>query len=116
MMVSYPNGSRTRSQVDESRSAQARTQEAAQAFLEGPIAAVEMKDDIFNGLRNTRIGDAESWRRFIQSAPIAERAYLGQVHELLRQMAEEGKGKEKNAWLYNFRTKACLFYDLGGTA
>ena len=72
-----------------------------------------MKDDVFEGLRDTRLADPESWRRFVQSAPLAERAYLSQVHELLLNMAKEGKGRERNAWVYNFRTKACLLYDLG---
>ena len=93
--------------------AQTRTQEVAQAYLEGPILAVEMKDDVFNGLRDTRIPDPDGWRRFIQSAPLAERDYLSDLHKLLLDMASEGKGKERNAWVYNFRTRACFLYDLG---
>ena len=112
VLVAQSRGKKTnrRNVVDD---AQARAHEAAQAFLAGPIAAVEMKDDVFDGLRATRLTDPDSWRRFVQGAPLAERAYLGQVHDLLLDMARAAKGKERNAWLYNFRTRACLLYDLG---
>ncbi|MCJ1393822.1 hypothetical protein MMC18_006698 [Xylographa bjoerkii] len=89
-----------------------RTQELVQGFLDGPIAAVEMKDDIFEGLRDTRLSDPESWRRLIQNAPLPERQYLGSLHELLNDMANEAKGASRNAFVYNFRTKACIYYDL----
>ncbi|MCJ1402394.1 hypothetical protein MMC11_005614 [Xylographa trunciseda] len=89
-----------------------RAQELVQGFLDGPIAAVEMKDDIFEGLRDTRLSDPESWRRLIQNAPLAERQYLGSLHELLNDMANEAKGASRNAFIYNFRTRACLYYDL----
>ncbi|MCJ1476874.1 hypothetical protein MMC13_005543 [Lambiella insularis] len=90
----------------------ARTQELVHSFLDGPIVAVEMKDDVFAGLRDTRLSDPDSWRRVIQNAPLAERAYLGSLHELLEDMASEAKGPVKNAFLYNFRTRACVYYDL----
>ncbi|MCJ1421819.1 hypothetical protein MMC32_008186 [Xylographa parallela] len=89
-----------------------RAQDLVQGFLDGPIAAVEMKDDIFEGLRDTRLSDPESWRRLIQNAPFAERQYLGNLHELLNDMSSEAKGASRNAFVYNFRTKACIYYDL----
>ena len=69
-----------------------------------------MKDDTFQGLRNTRLSDGESWRNYIQHAPLAERQYLGQVHEELQKMRG---GSTRNAWIYNFRTRGCIYYDLG---
>ncbi|MCJ1378773.1 hypothetical protein MMC17_001872 [Xylographa soralifera] len=89
-----------------------RAQELVQGFLDGPIAAVEMKDDIFEGLRDTRLSDPESWRRLIQNAPLAERPYLASLHELLNDMSSEAKGASRNAFVYNFRTKACIYYGL----
>ncbi|MCJ1285157.1 hypothetical protein MMC26_004495 [Xylographa opegraphella] len=89
-----------------------RSQELVQGFLDGPIAAVEIKDDTFEGLRDTRLSDPESWRRLIQNAPLAERQYLGNLHELLTNMSNEAKGSLRNAFVYNFRTKACIYYDL----
>lgn len=82
-------------------------------FLEGPIAAIEVKDDVLDSIRDTRLSDPDSWRKVIQNAPVAERKYLGQVHELLSDMANEMKGTTRNAFIYNFRTGACIYYDLG---
>ena len=91
--------------------AQSRAHELARGILEGGIAAIDLKDDVFEGLRGTRLSDPESWRKFIQSAPLAERQYLGHVHELLDDMASEAKNL-RNAFIYNFRTRACICYDL----
>lgn len=93
--------------------AQSRTQDLVRTFLDGPIAAIDLKDDIFDRIRHTRLSDPDSWRRFIQSAPVAERAYLGQVHSMLAEMAGESQGGARNAFVYNFRTRACVYYDLG---
>lgn len=93
--------------------AQTRTQELVRSFLDGPIAAIEVKDDLFDGIRNTRLSDPDSWRRFIQGAPLADRAYLGQVHSMLTEMAGDAQLAARNAFIYNFRTRACILYDLG---
>ena len=74
-----------------------------------------MKDDIFEGLRETRLSDTDSWRKLIQNAPLAERAYLTDLHEMLDTMANEVKGSKessRSAFIYNFRTRACIYYDL----
>ncbi|MCJ1351292.1 MAG: hypothetical protein MMC33_001276 [Icmadophila ericetorum] len=104
--------------------AQTRTQELVHSFLDGPIIAIETKDEIFESLRDTRISDPDSWRKVIQNAPVAERGYLGELHstlldlmpvggeEILKGIAS-GKGMAKNAFIYNFRTRGCMFYDLG---
>lgn len=95
--------------------AQSRTSELSRAFLDSPIAAVELKDDLFEGIRDTRLSDPDSWRRYIQNAPLVDRYYLGQLHELLLEKATNtGDSKaSRTCWIYNFRTKACLLYDLG---
>ncbi|MCJ1247866.1 hypothetical protein MMC30_005081 [Trapelia coarctata] len=89
-----------------------RSHELNQSFLEGPIVAIETKDDTFDAIRGTRLSDPESWRRVIQNAPLAERAYLNDLHALLLEMAEEGKSPAKSCYVYNFRTRACVVYDL----
>ena len=93
--------------------AQLRTQELVRSYLDGPIAAIETKDDIFEGIRDTRLSDPDSWRKLVQSAPLAERQYLGQVHELLTDMADDIQLSTRHAFVYNFRTRACFYYDLG---
>lgn len=97
--------------------AQSQMQELVRAAIDGPmIAAVETKDDIFEGLRATRLTDADTWKKFIQSAPPHERQYLGQVHQLLKDMAKDARPGATNAFIYNFRTKNCIAYDLGQTS
>ena len=82
--------------------------------LDGPlIAAIETKDETFEALRGTRLSDPESWNKLIQSAPPAERQYLGQVHLLMKDMAKNAKPSGRNAFIYNFRTKNSIPYDLG---
>jgi len=46
----------------------------------------------------------------IQSTSQAERKYLGEIKEVLDEMAE--KRKWKNAFLYNIRTDVLYFYYL----
>lgn len=53
----------------------------------------------------------------MHAVPTAERKYVGDVHELLLELRSEGKeGKAdggRNAFVYNFRTGGCVYYDLG---
>src|SRR5277367_1215156 len=48
----------------------------------------------------------------INNAPAPERQYLGQVHELLLDMAKSSKTGARNAFVFNFRTGSCIYYDL----
>ena len=73
-----------------------------------------MKDEVFEGLRETRLSDPDSWRKYIHNAPSTERLYLGDLHQLLRDMAAEGN-RARTAFVYNFRTRACICYELGRT-
>lgn len=90
--------------------------------LNGPIAAIDTRDEVLESIRETRLSDPDSWRAVIQSAPPSERKYLGQVHELLCDLANENHtGGDMtdgytNAFIYNYRTGSCLYYDLGRMA
>lgn len=88
-----------------------RTAENARQHTEAPIIAVELKDDVFESLRDTRISDAESWKRVSQSAEPGSRRYIGEIYDLLTSKASDAKGS-RSAFLYNFRSEACIFYDL----
>jgi translation initiation factor 2-alpha kinase 4 len=83
-----------------------------QSFLEGPIAAIETTDHVMEMLRETRLSDSESWRKVTQAVPMSERRYLGEVHELMIGLREQQEGK-RDAFIYNFRTGMCIYYDLG---
>lgn len=91
--------------------AASRTREVTDSFLaDAPVAAIETSDEILEAIRDTRLNDPDSWRVMIQNAPLQERKYLQQVLDLLRDMAEMGK---KGAFVFNYRTRGCIYYDLG---
>ncbi|KAF2205134.1 kinase-like protein [Delitschia confertaspora ATCC 74209] len=102
--------------------AQARSSELLTSFHGAPIAAIETKDEVMNLIRETRLSDPDSWRRCIQSLPLAERKYLQELHDMLlnyasrwKQASAEGNGRSGEggkAFVYNFRTGGCLLYDL----
>jgi translation initiation factor 2-alpha kinase 4 len=104
--------------------AQARSVELLASFQSAPIAAIETKDEVMNSIRETRLSDPDSWRKAIQSLPIAERKYLQELHDLLLGYAAHWKkvideslvksGEGGKAFVYNFRTGGCLLYDLEG--
>lgn len=77
------------------------------------VAAIEIKDEFLEILKTTRLNDADTWKRFIQNGPPSDRQYLGQVHQLLKDMAKEAKAGATHVFIYNFRTKNCITYDLG---
>jgi translation initiation factor 2-alpha kinase 4 len=93
--------------------AQARVQELVHGLLlDAPIAAVNVRDDVLDAVRGTALADPDSWRRLIRGAPQAERHYLTQVYELLGDMARDKKGVTRDAFIYNYRSGACIYYDL----
>lgn len=70
-------------------------------------------------IRETRLSDPDSWRGVIQRAPLAERQYLQDVHNMLIRYASDWREKEgavsegRMAFVYNFRTGGVMLYDLG---
>jgi translation initiation factor 2-alpha kinase 4 len=94
------------------------SREVAENARNGPIAAIDTRDEVLDAIRDTRLSDAESWRSVIQNAPLTERKYLSQVHELLTDLAIENRANDStesytNAFIYNYRTGSCVYYDLG---
>ncbi|KAJ5562831.1 Serine/threonine-protein kinase GCN2 [Penicillium sp. DV-2018c] len=92
--------------------------EVAENARNGPVAAIDTRDEVLDAIRNTRLSDTESWRSVIQNAPLTERKYLSQVHELLTDLAAENRASDNtegyaNAFIYNYRTGSCVYYDLG---
>lgn len=108
--------------------AQARAREVLSSYNNAPILAVETRDEVLDKMRETRLGDPESWRKLIQTAPLNERQYLGQILDVLEDWLKawkkamqgdyaggDGDGTEtwRMAFVYNFRSGACILYDLG---
>jgi translation initiation factor 2-alpha kinase 4 len=80
-----------------------------------PILAVETRDDVIDLIQQTRLSDAESWRKAIQSVSLNDRQYVQQIQEMLnswRKQWAEGDGM-REACVFNFRTQHCIYYDLG---
>lgn len=99
-------------------SALLRSREVAENARNGPVAAIDTRDDVLDSIRDTRLSDPDSWRTVIQNAPLTERKYLSQVYELLSDLASEVRSDESsesytNAFIYNYRTGSCVYYDLG---
>jgi translation initiation factor 2-alpha kinase 4 len=96
--------------------AQSRAQELLSDYSAGPVAAVETRDEVIDLIRGVHLSDAEGWRRVVQSVPLADRQYIQQIHGLLEKFKgkweEEGEGKCRVAFIYNFRTGHVVLYDL----
>lgn len=98
--------------------AQSRARELLAAYAAAPIAAIEARDEVVERVREARLSDPDGWRRAVQSAPVAERGYLQDVHGMLERYRarwrEEGEAPEgRVVFVYNFRTGGCFLYDLG---
>lgn len=85
----------------------AHAQEWRTQSLENPIIAIETREEVFEAIKDTRVEDAEGWKRLIQGAPAGERAYLAQLQMLLGEQGGRG------VFVYNFRTRQVGFYPLG---
>ncbi|KAL2262831.1 hypothetical protein VTK26DRAFT_9352 [Humicola hyalothermophila] len=95
--------------------AQASAARLVQGFLEGPIAAIETSDAVMDLIKSTSLSDPESWRRVEHSVGTAEKKYVREIHDMLEQWrwAWEAKRGPGHAFVYNFRTSKCIYYDLG---
>lgn len=95
--------------------AQQRWTEKLEEWKEASILAVETRDEVLESIKDTRLGDAESWRKVVQGAQLNERQYLQQVQDIMstwRKNWEENNGA-REACVFNFRTGHCIYYDLG---
>lgn len=64
-------------------------------------------------IRETRLADPDTWKNVFNNAPMSERKYVREIHEMLLDMASQSKSNcPKNAFVYNFRTGTCIYYDL----
>ncbi|KAI0146344.1 serine/threonine-protein kinase gcn2 [Xylariaceae sp. FL1272] len=85
-----------------------------QNFLGGPIAAVETSDRVLDLIRDTALSDPESWRKAEQSVDKIERRYMREIHDMLTDWrSTRVPNGNRDAFVYNFRTTKCIYYDLG---
>ncbi|KAB8349460.1 hypothetical protein FH972_023487 [Carpinus fangiana] len=93
--------------------AQTRAAELAASMTDGaPIASIEVRDEILDMIRDTRLSDPDSWRKIIHDVPLADRDYVQQVHDLLMKFKFQHSEATRNSFLYSFKTGSCIYYDL----
>lgn len=85
-----------------------------QSFLDGPIAAIETSDNVMEMIRRTSLSDAESWRKVEHNVGTSEKKYVKEIHDMLKGWRWEWEAKKgsEHAFVYNFRTGRCIYYDL----
>ncbi|KAI1776169.1 serine/threonine-protein kinase gcn2 [Hypoxylon cercidicola] len=95
--------------------AQANAAGHLQTLLEGPIAAVETSDTVLDLIQNTALSEPDGWRRAEQRVDKSERRYVGEIHDMLLEWRADWENKDgcRHAFVYNFRTTKCIYYDLG---
>ncbi|KAI0381720.1 serine/threonine-protein kinase gcn2 [Hypomontagnella monticulosa] len=101
--------------LDVIEQAQANAAGLLQTFLDGPIAAVETSDVVLDLIQDTALSEPESWRKAEQSVEKNERKYVREIHDMLHAWRSSWENKDgcRHAFVYNFRTTKCIYYDLG---
>lgn len=89
-----------------------KVRELLSGYADGPVASVDVRDEVLERIRETRLSDPESWRRCVQDAPLAERAYVADVLELIERFKVQYGARCRKAFVYNYRTGSCVDYDL----
>ncbi|KAF5713806.1 PEK GCN2 kinase [Fusarium globosum] len=96
--------------------AQSTASSLVKSFLEGPILAIETTDQVMDLIRGTCLSEVEGWRQVEQSVTNTERKYIREIHDELDNLRfkyqKKGDGS-RHAFLYNFRSGNCVYYDLG---
>ncbi|ENH68537.1 Serine/threonine-protein kinase GCN2 [Fusarium oxysporum f. sp. cubense race 1] len=96
--------------------AQSSASSLVQSFLDGPILAIETTDQVMDLIRGTCLSEVEGWRQVEQSVTNTERKYIREIHDELDNLRFKYQKKNdgsRHAFLYNFRSGNCVYYDLG---
>lgn len=95
--------------------AQVNAASLVRSFLDGPILAIETTDQVMDLIEETSLSDHDSWKKVEHAVTMTERIYIRELHGQLEswRSGHERRIKSKNAFIYNFRTGTCVYYDLG---
>jgi len=74
------------------------------------VLAIDTDDETLQRIRNTRLADGETWRTLRHAVALTEREYIQEIQE---QLVDWNKAGQEGAFLYNYKTKSCIFYDFG---
>lgn len=78
-----------------------------QSFQDGPIVAIETSDNVLQAVNRTKLSEPETWRKLDISN--VEKQYVRDVQDILTEIRD---ASTKGAFVYNFRTGSCVYYDL----
>lgn len=78
-----------------------------QGFQDGPIVAIETSDSVLQAVNRTKLSEPETWRKLDVSN--VEKQYVRDVQDILTEIRDAAT---KGAFVYNFRTGNCVYYDL----
>lgn len=90
--------------VEQAQSAAAKL---VQGFHDGPIAVIETTDAVIQAIRSTSLSEPEMWRKL--DVNNLEKKYVRDVQDILTEFRDNGA---RHAFVYNFRTGTCVYYDL----
>ncbi|KAM0561886.1 hypothetical protein ACHAPJ_003057 [Fusarium lateritium] len=95
--------------------AQVSASSLVRSFLEGPVLAIETTDQVMDLMRETCLSETEGWRQVEQSVTTTEKKYIREIHDQLDtwRYKYQKKNGSRHAFLYNFRSGNCVYYDLG---
>ncbi|OAA36278.1 Serine/threonine-protein kinase, GCN2 [Metarhizium rileyi] len=84
------------------------------SYLDGPILAIETTDQVMDLLSKTKLSENESWKSVEHAVTMTEKKYVRELHAQLDswRSTHERKNTSKHAFIYNFRTGTCVYYDL----
>lgn len=91
--------------------AHVRVKEMVESLRDGPVVSVEMSEELFDSIRETRLSQPDSWRKVVQSAPLADRQYVQEVQQMVARFKEARALGIRNCFIYNFKTGGCICYD-----
>lgn len=89
--------------------AQAAASKLLQGFQDGPIVAIETSDNVLQAVNRTKLSEPETWRKLDVSN--VEKQYVRDVQDILMKSRDQD-ATQKGAFVYNFRTGSCVYYDL----
>ncbi|KAF5019705.1 hypothetical protein F66182_8274 [Fusarium sp. NRRL 66182] len=95
--------------------AQVSASSLVRSFLDGPVLAIETTDQVMDLMRETCLSESEGWRQVEHTVGTAEKKYIREIHDQLDTWRHkyEKKNGSRHAFLYNFRSGNCVYYDLG---
>ncbi|KAF4450856.1 PEK/GCN2 protein kinase [Fusarium austroafricanum] len=95
--------------------AQVSASSLVRSFLDGPVLAIETTDQVMDLMRETCLSEVEGWRQVEQSVTTTEKKYIREIHDQLDtwRFKYQKKNGSRHAFLYNFRSGNCVYYDLG---